>query len=607
MNAGYFEVILFDGYQCTGYMNLTRVFDIISFQHSRYPNQSAIVDFEDGNWKSYSSLTCQQQINSFSRILYALGLRKGDRIVIMPKLTNRKWLFLDLAAQQIGSVVIPIHASFNTNQINHILNETEARIVFLSSIIQRERIENNGREVDIYYLQGKGNNNLEELIIKYSKSELPDLKALKEGVKPKDVATIIYTSGTTGEPKGVMLTHENLMSNLHSLMPLLPVDPSKRAISFLPYSHIFERSAIYTYLAMGCSLHLVGDKGDMLAAFQKVKPHFFTAVPRILEKIYEGVLAYQAKQNFVNKKIIHWALKVGGTYEEQHSFRPFYALKKKIAKLIAFNKLHKILGGKVEAVIIGAAYLQPKLAKLFATSGIKIREGYGMTETSPAIAFNRFQPGLNRFGTVGLPVPGVQVKIHEPDAEGAGEIWVKGNNVMKGYYKKEEATQAVFSEDGWFKTGDVGKFVEQRFLQITDRKKDIFKTSAGKYVAPQLIENHFTAHPLIDQMMVIGFQKPFCTALIKPNFLLLEQWANDQQVHWTSPQYMVINIKVKEKMQQIVDALNEAFPNHQKIRKFHLLFKEWTLEGGELSYTMKLIRPRILESYEKEIEELYAV
>lgn len=588
-------------------MKLTRISDILQFQKRKYSNPSALVDYQNGEWKSYSSTDCLQQVAVYSKLFISLGMQKGDCLIIMPTLTNSKWLLLDLAAQQIGLVVVPIHATFNENQLTHILTETEARLAFVSSIKDSERVKRNGngRLIETVYLRGKGSNNLQELIKKNNKKEVANIKELQSSVYPTDLATIIYTSGTTGIPKGVMLTHENLISNLHSLMPLLPLDSSKRAISFLPYSHIFERTAIYTYLAMGCSLHLIGEKGDMLTAFKEVRPHFFTAVPRILEKIYEGVLAYQAKQNFINKKLIQWALKVG-TYPEDHSkFRPLYSLQKRIAKIIAFNKLHQILGGKVEAIIVGAAHLQPKLANIFATSGIKIREGYGMTETSPAITFNRFQPGLNKFGTVGLPVPGVQVKVNEPDENGEGEIWVKGNNVMKGYFKNKQATQLVFSEDGWFKTGDVGKFVEKRFLKITDRKKDIFKTSSGKYVAPQIVEEHFRTHAFIDQIMVIGFQKPYCVALIVPNFFRLEQWAKEQKIHWTSPQYMVINIKVRQKMESIVKELNSTLSNHQKIRDFHLCYREWTVEAGELSYTMKIKRSVLLNKFEKEIAAFY--
>lgn len=588
-------------------MNLTRVFDILPFQNSKYPNVAAVAEQIDGKWKKYSIEECQIHIDEYSKMLFILGFRKGDFLIIWPELASVSWLFLDLAAQQIGGVVIPIHASFKKEQISHILQETQAKLAFVQSISDVEALKENlnAAYLEVFPLWVKDRNNLDSLSHKYKKNSPIDLATLKQSVQPSDLATIIYTSGTTGVPKGVMLTHANLMSNLHSMMPLLPVDSSKRSISFLPYSHIFERTAIFTYIAMGCSVHFIKDRNDLLDAFKEVQPHFFTAVPRILEKIYAGVLTYQARQNFVYKKIIDWALKIGMAYKEYAGFRPIYSVKQSIAKTIAFNKLHRILGGKVEAVIVGAAHLQPNLGKIFAASGIQIREGYGMTETSPAISFNRFQPGLNRFGTVGVPVPGVQVKIEEPNEEGEGEIVVKGDNVMQGYFKNEVASKAVFTEDGWFKTGDVGKFIDKRFLKITDRKKDIFKTSSGKYIAPQPLEKRFEGHPLIDQIMVIGFQKPYCVALIKPNFLLLEHWANEHQVHWTSPQYMVINIKIRQKMEAIVEELNGTLPSHQKIRQFHLFFKEWSVESGELSYTLKPIRSIILKQYEKEIVALY--
>ncbi|MEL6671728.1 MAG: AMP-binding protein, partial [Bacteroidota bacterium] len=285
--------------------------------------------------------------------------------------------------------------------------------------------------------------------------------------------------------------------------------------------------------------------------------------------------------------------------------RPWYAWQRFFARWLVFQRFHQVSGGKVEAILTGAAYLQPEISRIFAVAGIKVREGYGMTETSPVISINRFTPGLVRFGTVGVPVPGVEVKIDEADEQGEGEIIVRGPNVMQGYFKKPEETAKVLQDDGWFKTGDVGKFVKGRFLQITDRRKDIFKTSAGKYIAPLVLENHFRQSSFIDQIMVVGFKRPYLTALVRPNYDLLKVWCESNGIHWTSPQYMAVNLKVRQKLLEEVEKLNQYLPNFQRIKEIHLFHQEWTPEDGYLSYTMKLLRSRIATEYGRVIEKMY--
>ena len=427
----------------------------------------------------------------------------------------------------------------------------------------------------------------------------------KDQVQEDDLSAIIYTSGTTGVPKGVMLSHRNIVSNVLSTLPLLPVEPGKVALSFLPFSHIFERMALLNYIAGGLSVHTLVERSYLSPALLEIRPHIFTAVPRILEKMYDQVLAIQADHTALNRGLINWALKIGMSYRERPGFRFLYWLKLQVAKLLVLHKLKRNLGGRVHAIIVGAAYLQPGLGRLMGAMGIKAREGYGMTETAAAASINRFQPGLYAFGTVGLPVSGVQIKIDNPDEEGEGEILIKGPNVMQGYYKQEAETAKAFTADGWLRTGDIGKFVNKRFLQITDRKKDIFKTSSGKYIAPLVLENHFKRSPLIEQIMVVGFQKPYVTALIYPNYELLEHWSKENKVHWTSPQYMANNIKVRQRIQEEIDRYNQDLPNYQTVRAFHLLHQEWTMDSGLLTYTMKLVRPKILATFEKEIEHLY--
>ncbi len=592
-------------------MSMTRTFDILTMQMSKYPQSKAIVCRERGGiWQSYSTQKCIEITDHYSHCLLASGVKKGDLVVIIPHLASADWIFLDLAIQQVGGIVVPIHFTSAVDQLHYVLKHTEARLCFIAHGGLAEKFYPATRvfpELQMIYLEDVPDAGMS--LINWRKQPLKkentDLSAIKDSIQDKDLAAILYTSGTTGIPKGVMLSHGNIVSNLHSIIPLLPVTPQKAVISFLPFSHIFERMSIYTYLAMGVKLYLPVDRDFLPTALKEVRPHIFTAVPRILEKMYEVLLAQKPNMSWLKRKITGWAIGIGKNYRERPSMAPGYWFQLQMARLLVFRQLKKELGGRVEAIVIGAAYLQPELGRLFGAMKIKVREGYGMTETSPVITLNRFTPGLYAFGTVGLPIPGVMVKIADPDENEAGEVMVKGPNVMQGYYKNEEATQAVLEPDGWLHTGDIGKFVRNRFLQITDRQKDIFKTSSGKFIAPLVLENHFKQSPYIEQIMVIGFQRPFVTAIIKPNFPLLKNWCDNQNIHWTGPEYMVHNYKVKEKMQIQVDQLNDELPNYQTIRAFHLTAQEWTIESGLLTYTMKLIRPKILATYQKELDALY--
>lgn len=588
---------------------IRRTFDIINFQLERHPNRRALVSLKDGKWIPYSIAECREHLDHYSSVLLELGVKTGDRVVILPHLASTEWILLDLAIQQIGAIVVPVHFTSQPEQFYHILSHTETQLCFVSDRQLGQSflpLPPELASVRIIYLsedEQQGENFTHFLQQHPSRPEL--VQAAAEKVQPDDLSAIIYTSGTTGIPKGVMLSHHNLVCNVQSVLPLVPLDRRKVSLSFLPFSHIFERTAIYVTIASGSSLHLVVERDALEVAFREVRPHFFTAVPRIIEKMYERLLAMRGARGSWQRRLINWALKIGQAYRERPGTKFPYWLQLQLARLLVFNRLKSRLGGRVEGIIVGAAHLQPHLGRLLAAMGIRIREGYGMTETSPVITLNQFRPGLFRYGTVGVPIPGVEVKIDEPDENGEGEILVRGPNVTRGYYREEAVTRTSFTEDGWFRTGDVGKFVRKRFLEITDRKKDIFKTSAGKYIAPQVLENHFKQSAFIEQIMIIGFQRPYITAVIKPNFELLEQWCQTHGIHWTSPTYMVLNLKVKEKMQEEIEQLNTGLPNFQSIRAFHLTAEEWTITSGLLTYTLKLIRPKILEAYAKEIDRLY--
>ncbi len=589
---------------------MTRTFDILRFQLNRFPNERALGSRGDGHWRVYSIAECIAEVDRYSLTLLNLGIKAGDRVVMVPHAASAEWLFFDLAVQQIGAISVPVHDTLDAAQLHHILRETEAWLCIFANAEQGAHFLGDGslfpklRSVFLH-AETTDPNGLNCLLDQGPPEGSYDLKALRAAVIEDDLSAIIYTSGTTGIPKGVMLSHKNIVSNLRAIVPILPVFPGKVGLSFLPFSHVLERMAIYTYIAAGASVYLPVDRDYINAAFREVRPHLFTAVPRILEKMYDLALAERARRGWLGRRIMDWALVLGRQYTGRTGPNLWYHFQLEVARLLVFKAMKRRLGGRVEGILVGAAWLRPELGRLFGAMGIKVREGYGMTETSPVVAMNQFKPGLFSFGTVGLPVPGVEVRIDQPDENGEGEILVRGPNVMKGYYKQPAATSSVLDEEGWLRTGDVGKWVKKRFLQVTDRKKDIFKTSSGEYIAPQVMENHFRESPFIEQLMVIGFQRPYLTAIIKPNFELLEAWAKDQNIHWTSAPYMVHNIKVRQKMEAEIQRLNTSLPNYQNIRAFHLTDQEWTVDSGLLTYTMKPVRTRILEKFGKEIELLY--
>lgn len=591
---------------------ITRTFDILRFQSKRYPNACAVAGREDEHWRTYSIQETIEQVDLYSRALLGMGLKTGDRVVMVPHLASPQWLFLDLAIQQVGAIAVPVHDTSQPEQLRHILEETEAWLCILSNKTQGAYFFGEDSSLvfpllRIVYLNASDtdDNSLKCLLDQAPPESVFDLDALRAAVGPGDLSAIIYTSGTTGIPKGVMLTHSNIVSNLRAIVPILPLHQGKVGLSFLPFSHVLERMAIYTYIATGASVYLLVDREYLAQALREVRPHFFTSVPRVLEKMYDLALAARARQGWLGKRLMDWALTLGRQYTGRHGLKLLYRFQLTAARLLVFGKMKRQLGGRVEGVIVGAAWLRPDLGRIFSAMGVNVREGYGMTESSPVVTLNQFKPGLFAFGTVGLPVPGVEVRIDQPNEKGEGEILVRGPNVMLGYYKQPELTALAIDKEGWLHTGDVGRWSKKRFLKITDRKKDIFKTSSGEYIAPQALENYFRQSEYIEQIMVVGFQRPYLTALIKPNFDLLEIWARENNIHWTSPPYMVHNIKVRQKIDEEIQALNADLPNYQSIRAFHLMHQEWTVESGLLTYTMKLVRSKISDEYSKEIEALY--
>ncbi|MEL6862793.1 MAG: long-chain fatty acid--CoA ligase [Bacteroidota bacterium] len=592
-------------------MDFRRLFDILPYQQARYPQKIALAHKQELKWKHYSAEECQQEINRISAGLLDMGLKKGDRLAIMTHIGSPQWNFLDIGMQQIGLVVVAIHANFQTADLKHIFRDAAIKYCFVSTRVLYDKVAALQEEVKtlkkVYTLHRISElPNYTDICREPMAEHLADFQGLKAAIHEDDLATIIYTSGATGKPKGVMLSHKNIVSNIKSIMPLVPINCDKRTLSFLPLSHIFERMVVYTYMAVGASVFYAERADIVMKNLKEVRPHYFVCVPRLLEKMYDGILEAGEQKGKIGRRILKWALDIGEAYRGSRRMAPLYWGKLQLADLLVFRAWRRAVGGQVQGVIVGAAALQPKLGRLFSAAGIDIREGYGLTETSPVIAFNRFEPGGVKFGTVGIPIPSVEIRIDQPNESGEGEIWVKGPNVMMGYLGKPEETAAVMTEEAWFKTGDIGKMVDKRFLQITDRKKDIFKTSSGKYVAPQLVERKLIASPFIEQCMVVGFNRPYVSALVVPSYRRLEQWCKRHNVHWTSPQFMAINPKVMSFMDKVIEQINEDFNHTERVKKVHLLHQQWTVEAGEYTPTLKLRRPYIAQKYEKEINAMYS-
>lgn len=581
------------------------IFDIPYFQEKRYPQSIAFSNYEQGRWEGISISIFCKKIELASALLLREEIQVDKKIIIIGKSGSYHWSLIDYAAMQLGIIVVPVLSGISWYQLEYILEECNAKHIFYAS-----------KEDKNTYAPILKDNYKTELLDKHffdkietvTESETKIIQQRRSQIKPEDLATIIYTSGTTGEPKGVMLSHKNIISNVKAIMPLLPDIMGKRVMSFLPLSHIFERVVSYTMTAMGGSIFYTGGAQFIEECLPTCKPHYLSAVPRLVEKMLDKVMEHRERANPIFRKILDWALEAGNEFEGEHRESITGYCKRFLADQIVFRRWRSALGGNVEGIIVGAAALQPSLSRLFSAARIPIREGYGCTETSPVIAFNRFTPGQFMYGTVGIPLPGVEVKIEKSDDEfktNEGEILVKGPNVMMGYYLKPELTADVFTSDGWYRTGDIGHFEHKWFLKITDRKRDIFKTSNGRYVAPQVVENQLKTSAYIDQCIVFGLGKPHVVALIVPNFHILKEWCEQKGVHWTAPQYMVHNPKVQKHYTKLIASLNEYLQPIEQVVKFQLLHEEWTVQNDELTPTLKVRRRIVAEKFTKQIEDLY--
>lgn len=587
---------------------LNYLFEIPAWQMSSHSLGVALSSREmvhnKKQWVHYSSAEFLNMINEISAGLLQLGVQPGDKIAIISN--NRpEWNFLDLGMQQVGAVNVPVYPTITDNEYIFIFNDAEIKYCFVSTSELYDRVSAFKDKVPslqkIFSFDPIPNVPHWKSILKtITPGEEKKIVAVKSAIREDDTVTLIYTSGTTGNPKGVMLTHKNLVSNINSVLGVLPLQAGAKALSFLPLCHSFERTVSYTYMAACVSVYYAESIDTIGENIKEVKPNYFSTVPRLLEKVYEKIVEKGHTLTGIKKKMFFYSLQLAEQYEVNKNLGWWYNLRLSIMRKVVFSKWIEALGGNIQIIVSGAAALQPKLARIFTAAGITILEGYGLTETSPVVCTNRLSEKERRIGTVGPALPGVEVKIAED-----GEILVRGSLIMKGYYKRPDLTNEVINKEGWFHTGDIGEMVEGKFLKITDRKKELFKTSGGKYVAPQTIENKFKAHPMIEQMVVIGEYRKYVSALMVPSYVNLQNWCANNGIATLEKNEIVRHPEVLKMFNSVTQEINKDINKVEQVKKFTLLPEEWSVMTGELTPTLKIKRKVIAEKFKVEIEEMY--
>ncbi len=588
-------------------MEVTRLFDILPYQREKYPKEVCLAGKINDKWKTYSTDETIEMVNKVSRGLIGIGVKPGEMVGII-SLSRPEWHFADVGIIQTGAICVPMYPTISPNEFEYIFNHAEIKVVFVGDKKIYDKIVQIKDKVPslqaIYTFDEIGGaDHLTDLIKAGNNVTQQQVEDRKSAVNEKDLATIIYTSGTTGSPKGVMLSHYNILSNLHATSSVLPLESKFKALSFLPLCHIFERIVLYVYTFSGLSVYFCDNMEKIGEYLGEVKPHFFSSVPRLLEKLYEKVIATGNQATGLKKKIFFWAIGLALNYEIDKNQGFFYNTQLNLARKLVFKKITDKLGGNLVGIVTGAAALPSKLCKVFNAMGVKVREGFGQTESSPVISFNRFEPGGTMEGTVGLPISNVQVKIAEN-----GEILAKGPNIMMGYYKNPQATAETIDVDGWLHTGDVGTLVDGKFLKITDRIKELFKTSGGKYIAPQPIETKMKESFFIEQMMVVGENQKFPAALIVPSFPYLKSWCEENNVPYDENDLKktLAQKPIQDKYKEEVEIYNKEFGGWEQIKKFELIPNEWTIDTEELTPTLKLKRRIINVKYKNEIDRIYS-
>lgn len=587
---------------------IKRLFDFPYFQLENHPLTTALATKYDGKWEKLSTKQYIDKANTLSRGLLRLGVQPNDKIAVISSTNRNEWSILDIGVLQIGAQNVPIYPTISEEDYEYVLNHSGASICFVSDMEVLEKVQsirNNTQLKEVYsFDQISSCPNWSEVLQQgEDKSNQDEVEKLKKSVKAEDLATLIYTSGTTGRPKGVMLSHENIVSNVLGSAPRVPFETGTYvALSFLPVCHIFERMILYLYQYYAVSIYFAESIDKISDNLKEVKPHVITAVPRLLEKVYDKIIAKGTALEGIKKNLFFWAVELGHEYEPYGANGWWYELKLKIARKLIFSKWKEGLGNNIELIVSGSAALQPRLARVFAAAGIPVMEGYGLTETSPVIAVNDERDHGFRIGTVGKVLHNVEVKIAED-----GEIMAKGPNVMKGYFKDQEKTDEVLDADGFFHTGDIGELDKDGFLKITDRKKEMFKTSGGKYVAPQLIENTMKQSRFIEQIMVVGEGEKMPAALIQPNFEFIEDWARRKNIDLGdgSQKDIANNKMVHDRIQEEIDFYNQKFGKWERVKTFAMTPEVWSVEEGHLTPTMKLKRRNVRDRYKDLYEGLY--
>ncbi len=586
-------------------MEVKRTFDIVDYILENYSRDDALCVKRNGKWEKFSTEEYKKNVDLFSLGALSMGLKQGDKIVTISN--NRpEWNFMDMGMTQVGVIHVPIYPNNSAREFRHIFKHSDAKWLIVSSKEFYDKVKKIADETEniekVFTIDEiEGVPNFKEIIEAGEKNKIKlseKLKEIRDNVKPGDLMSIIYTSGTTGLPKGVMLSHNNFISNVKATEKRLPIGYPMKSLSFLPLCHVLERMVNYLSQYKGLGIYYAESIDTIGENLLEIKPDGFTTVPRVLEKVYDKIMMKGKELKGIKRKLFFWAVDLGLKYGTEEAESWWYKQQLKLANKLVFSKWREALGGNIKVIISGGAALQPRIARVFTAAGIPIMEGYGMTETSPVISVN--YPGKTKIGTVGPVLDNIEVKIAKD-----GEILMKGPSQMLGYYKDPDKTSDTIDKDGWLHTGDIGEIDEDGYLKITDRKKEIFKLSTGKYVAPQPVENKFKESPFIDQIMVVGEGEKFAAAIISPDFEVLHKWAAKNGITYRDNVDLIQNPKVIARFQKEVDRINKMLSRHQQIKKFALTCKPWTTETGELSPTLKLRRRHLKKVYKKKLDYLY--
>lgn len=587
-------------------IEISRVFDVLQWQKKSYPQSKSLNNKQNRNWKNYSTDEVIEIVDNLSLGLLELGVDKSDKVAIVS--ANRpEWVFVDLAMQQIGAVSIPMYPTISVADYQYIFSHSSAKYAFVGNaeIAAKAKKAQAGTDLQKIYTFDKleGFEHWEKILTLADVGKKAELEGRKKEIEPTDLLTIVYTSGTTGKPKGVMICHDNVVQNLlcayEHRLPEYIQPGNVRTLSFLPLCHIAERAVTFLYLAIGAEIYYAESLDSIKENIQEVKPHMFFAVPRLLEKMYDKIIAKGYDLPFPLKQLFFWSVNLGLKYVPHKRQGLLYKLKHRIADKLIFKKWREALGGNIELILVGAAPLQARLGQVFWAAGIRIGEAYGLTETTPLVSCSLATKKDIRLGYAGIIMDGIDVKLAED-----GEILVKGWNVIQGYYREPELTAEVI-KDGWFHTGDIGEIAEGKYLKITDRKKEIFKTSGGKYIAPGYLENKLKESMFIEQVMIVGEGEKFPAALIVPNFETIKDYCEIKQLPFKSNEQVIQHPSIIDKMEREVYRINQQFGKWEQVKKIKILPELWSIEGEELTPTMKLKRRVVLEKFKDEVESFY--